>query len=145
MWLQPRTWICSKLCTDCVFMFLKKWASTKVTIKDPSTYSTTISPDTTPQQLCWNVYGAQGSVHIKSQVLNPESLEVNLCNLNRWEHGSWDLPLHVGVPSPKSQVWHGCLHGNTFWRWGLGVMSSRKLDSTLNTSPENSFAQIYQD
>ena len=26
----------------------------------------------------------------------PESLDVNACNLNRWEHGSWALPLHMG-------------------------------------------------
>ena len=36
-----------------------------------------------------------------SQVLGPKSLEVSPCNLNHWEHGSWDLPLHTG---PKSQV-----------------------------------------
>ena len=43
---------------------------------------------------------------------------------NGWEHGSWDVPLHMGsqVLSPKSQVWHGWLHGNTFWRWGLGLV-----------------------
>ena len=34
-----------------------------------------------------------------SQVLSPKSHEVNPCNLNRQEHGSWDLPLHTG---PKS-------------------------------------------
>jgi hypothetical protein len=32
---------------------------------------------------------------------SPKSLEVNLCNLSRWEHGSWELPLHT---VPKSQV-----------------------------------------
>ena len=31
----------------------------------------------------------------------PKSLEVNMCNLSRWKHGSWDLPLHTG---PRSQV-----------------------------------------
>ena len=44
----------------------------------------------------------------------------------------------TGVPSPKSQVWHGCLHDNTFWRSGLGLVlgvgSSKKLDPSLNTS-----------
>ena len=44
-------------------------------------------------------------------------------------HFSW-------VPSPKSQVWHRCLHDNTFWRRGLGhvlkVGSSRALNPTLN-------------
>ena len=36
-----------------------------------------------------------------SQVRSPISLEVNLCNVGRREHGSWDLPLHTG---PKSEV-----------------------------------------
>jgi hypothetical protein len=27
-----------------------------------------------------------------------------------------------GVPSPKSQVWHGCLHGNSFRRPEIGVV-----------------------
>ena len=30
-----------------------------------------------------------------------------MCNLNRWEPESWDLPLHMGS-SAKTQVWHGC-------------------------------------
>ena len=93
-------------------------------------------------------------------VPSPKSLEVDLRNLNRWEPGSWDLPLHMGsqVPSrlrlicaisvvesmevgtyhftwrPKSQVWRGCLCGINSLRWGLGVGSSKKLDPTLNTN-----------
>jgi hypothetical protein len=47
------------------------------------------------------------------------------------------------VPSPKFQVWHGCLYGNTFWRWGLRLLlrfgSSKKLDPTLHTSPARIF------
>jgi len=35
------------------------------------------------------------------QVLSPSSVEVNMCNLNRREYESWDLPLHMG---PKSLV-----------------------------------------
>ena len=31
----------------------------------------------------------------QSEVMSPTSLEVNLCILNYWEHGSWDLPLHT--------------------------------------------------
>ena len=44
-----------------------------------------------------------GLGHTGSQVLSPKSVEVNLCNLNHWEHGSWDLPLYTGpvVLSPK--------------------------------------------
>ena len=33
------------------------------------------------------------------RVPSPKSHEVNPCNLNCWEHGSWDLPLHT-----RSQV-----------------------------------------
>jgi hypothetical protein len=37
------------------------------------------------------------------KVLSPKSLELNPCNLNCWEYGSWDLWVHIGfqVPSPK--------------------------------------------
>jgi hypothetical protein len=45
----------------------------------------------------------------------------------------WDLLLHT-----RSQVWHGCLHDDTFWRWGLGLVlrvgSSKMLDPTLDKS-----------
>ena len=41
-----------------------------------------------------------------------------------------------GVPSPKSRVWHGCLHGNNFWRRGLELLLRdglcKKLPPTLN-------------
>ena len=37
-----------------------------------------------------------GWTHV-SQCLSPSSLEVNPCNLSRWGHGSWDLPLHTGL------------------------------------------------
>jgi hypothetical protein len=33
----------------------------------------------------------------------PKSHMVNLCNLNRWEHGSWDLPCHTGSQVPRSK------------------------------------------
>ena len=46
-------------------------------------------------------------------------------------------------PSSKSQVWHGRLHGNTFWRGGLGLVLTiglnQKSDSTLNTSHMKNF------
>jgi hypothetical protein len=39
--------------------------------------------------------------------LEPGSLEIDPCNLSRSEHGSWDLPHHMGVSSmtwmPTSQ------------------------------------------
>ena len=38
---------------------------------------------------------------------------------SRWEHKKLGLSQ---VLSPKSQGWHGYLHGNTFWRWGLEVV-----------------------
>jgi hypothetical protein len=85
----------------------------------------------------------------ESQVLSPKLLVVNSCNLNHKEHESWDLPLHTESQVFKSQVWHGCLHGNTFWRWGLGLVlrarSSKKLVPTLNTNPGNNFTQNNKD
>jgi hypothetical protein len=47
-------------------------------------------------------------------------LEVNMCNLHRWEHGSWDLSLQSGfqVLSPNSDM-DACMHGPSFRRWGL--------------------------
>ena len=42
-------------------------------------------------------------VHMGSQVLSPQSLEVNPCNLNSWKHGSWDFTTSHGsqVLGPK--------------------------------------------
>ena len=46
---------------------------------------------------------------------------------------AWELGLNTshGIACLKSQVWHGWLHGNTFWSWGLGLVlrigSSKKL------------------
>ena len=31
-----------------------------------------------------------------TKFLSPESLEVDPCDLGRWERGSWGLPLHMG-------------------------------------------------
>ena len=79
--------------------------------------------------------------HIRAMshmVPSPKSLEINMCNLSRLEHGSCNLPLHMG---PMSQVpnmtWmHTWQH---FWRRGLGLVlrvgSSKKLDPSLHTSP----------
>ena len=85
------------------------------------------------------------TVGLGFRVLSLKSTEITLCNLNRWEHGKLGLITSHGVPMcPKSQLWHGCLHGNTFWRWGLGLVLkeglSKKSDPTLNTSPANIFA-----
>lgn len=55
-----------------------------------------------------------------SQVLNSNSLEVNPCNLNYQEHGSWGLPPHTG-----SQVQHGCLLVNIIWKVRLGALCLR--------------------
>jgi len=63
-----------------------------------------------------------GSVHT-----DPKSLEVYLCNLGHWEPGiSWDWPLYVNF-----QGWHGCLHGDKFWRWDLGLVL--RLSNTIPT------------
>ena len=39
-------------------------------------------------------------------VPSPKSLNVNPCNLSRWDHGSWDLPLHTWsqVPSHSRSI-----------------------------------------
>ena len=72
-----------------------------------------------------------------SQVPSPKPLEFNMCNLNRWEHGSWDLPLYTGsqVLSPKYDM---DAYMTTFFEGETGglalrVGSSKKLDPTLNT------------
>ena len=50
---------------------------------------------------------------------HPKSLEVNPCNLNRWGHGSWDLPLHTGL---KSQVtWGQSVQSQPSRAWKLGT------------------------
>jgi hypothetical protein len=69
----------------------------------------------------------------------PKSHKVNSCNLNLWEQ-----PLKVGtyhftwVSNLKFQLWHGCLHGNTFRRWGLGrVASWVKQKARSNSQPKS--------
>ena len=53
------------------------------------------------------------------------------------------------IPTLESQIWHGCLHDNTFWKWGLGlalwVGLSKKLDPTLKPSLTNIFLIKNQD
>jgi hypothetical protein len=58
-----------------------------------------------------------------------KSLEVNPCNLNRWEHRNWDLSLHMG-----SQVPHGSLTWQHFLevRSGTYVGSWDKLKAIFN-------------
>ena len=75
----------------------------------------------------------------------PKSREVNPCNLNRWERGNWDLPLHTEsqVPSPRSQVWRGCLHGNTFWKWGLDLCCELGQAKSYNLTLNPSLADIF--
>ena len=63
--------------------------------------------------------------------------------MQSWPLRAWKLELATSytVPSPKYQVSHGHLHGNTFWRRGLGfvlrVGRAKKLDPTFNNSPLN--------
>ena len=80
-----------------------------------------------------------------SQVLSPKSMRSihAISTVERMEVGTYHF---TRVPSPKSQLWYGCLHGNTFWRWGLGLVlrveSSKKLDPTLKPSPANILLKI---
>ena len=77
-----------------------------------------------------------------------KSLEVNLCNLNGWGHGSWDLSLHIGfqVPSPKydMDVCMATLSGGETWDlcWELGLSFS---STQLSTQVLRFFAQNNQD
>ena len=71
-----------------------------------------------------------GPVHTGSQV--PQSLwgqSVRSQPLRSWKLG---LTISHGVPSPRSQVWHGCLHIHPFGMWGPGLVlrvgSLKKLD-----------------
>ena len=68
---------------------------------------------------------------------------VNLWNLNHWEHGSWDLPLHTG---PKSSVprmtWMSTWQHSLRWgsRLVLRVGPSKKLDLTSRNTSHKIFA-----
>ena len=53
----------------------------------------------------------------KSQVTRGQSVQSQL--LRAWKLG---LTTSHGSQVLSPQVWHGCLHGNTFWRWGLGLV-----------------------
>ena len=72
--------------------------------------------------VAWSVVNPHPPTHLArpygrfTHVPSPKSVEVNPCNLSRWEQGSWDLPLHKG-----SQVWHGCLQGIHFLEVRLGT------------------------
>ena len=60
--------------------------------------------ETPPKKACWQEVSVPhylGLLHTGPQV--PSHLRVNPCNLDCWEHGSWDLPLYIGsqVLSPK--------------------------------------------
>ena len=75
-----------------------------------------------------------------------KSLQVNLCNLSCWEHGSWDLPTHTWSQVP-SMTWKSTWQHFLEVRLGTCIesWSSKKPDPTLNTSPVNIFAWNKQD
>ena len=87
-----------------------------------------------------------GAVHmgLKSQVTWGQSMQSQ--PLGGWKLG---FTSSHGVSSLKSQLWHGCLHDDTFWRWDLGlgmqVGSSKKLDPTLIPSLVSIIAWNNQD
>ena len=43
----------------------------------------------------------------------------NRLGIKRMEFGTY---LSTDAWTPKSQAWHGRLHGNAFWQWGLGLV-----------------------
>ena len=79
-----------------------------------------------------------------SQVLSPQSLEVNLCisTIESMEVGTYQF-----TQDPESEIlsmtWMP-LHDKTIWSGGLGLVlrvgSSKKLDLSLNTSTANIYA-----
>ena len=54
---------------------------------------TTLGLRTLDIMSCWH---GDYIVHTKFQVLGCSLLQVNPCNLNHLEHGSLDIPLHMG-------------------------------------------------
>jgi hypothetical protein len=60
-------------------------------------------------------------VHTGSQILSSKSLEVNPSNLNHWEHGNWDLPLHIRSWVLRSKydmdAYMATLFGGETWDW----------------------------
>ena len=55
----------------------------------------------------------------------PKSLEINVCNLSRWEHESWDLPLHTmsQTLSPKYDM--TVIFGEETWNMCLAIGSKK--------------------
>ena len=79
-----------------------------------------------------------GPVHTRSQVTWAQSVQSQ--PLRTWKVGH---TTSHGFPSLKSQAWHECLHGNTFWRWGLSAMSKvgqSKHQTQLSTQVLRMFA-----
>ena len=85
-----------------------------------------------------SLLGHWGLVHTGSQVTWGQSVQSQA--LRAWKLG---LTTSHGIPSLKPQVWHNCLHGNTLWRWGLGLVwrvgSSKKLDLTFQHKSRECF------
>ena len=61
--------------------------------------------------------GSHGIPSPKPRVTWGQSVQSQM--LRAWKLG---LTTSYMVPNPKSQVWHGCPHGKSFWRRGLGLV-----------------------
>jgi hypothetical protein len=76
-----------------------------------------------------NEVGRGRGIRVGFQVLSPEPLEVYMSNLNHWQHGSWDLPLHTKVPSPKYDMdaYMATSFGGEYWDlcWDSQIQASK--------------------
>ena len=88
----------TSLCVECQRL-AKKFINNKIFKIYMQTNSLVPQPIREIRKQQFLRYGSHGVPSFKSQS-HLRSM-INPCNLNRWDHGSWDLPLHNG---PKSQV-----------------------------------------
>ena len=122
--------IFSKLLLKQLLIFLKSWISTSWFSIFIVSKCFSLSNDNTYVRVRADSHWVPSP---KSQFTWGRSVQSQL--LRAWKVG---LTTSHMVRSLKSQVWHGCLYGNAFWRWGLQLVlrvgSSKKIDPTCNTS-----------
>jgi hypothetical protein len=71
------------------------------------------------KESAWSVLVTWVSFSCVEVALSPKSHEVNPCNVDHWEHGSWDLPLHtwsqVQSPNYDMDAYMAALFGGEAW------------------------------
>ena len=129
-------WICWSSCTNCVSHISMRNGCKDRSVCLRLAYTSANDTCVRISSLFVTKRAYLRPVHTGSKVLSPYSLEVIPCNLNHWEHGNWDLPLHMDsqVLSPKhdTNAYMATLFGDEAWDlcWDLDRAKSQTQLST---------------